>query len=147
MSELESNEAERRMDPSIANPPLSPPDRTTLAKFRTALALDRTTLAWIRTTLTMATFGFGVIGFYRSLEEKFPTARSVRLHQGAIRIGTTLVLLGVVATVLSGVSHWWSLRKLDRDEEIRIARWPLSITVAVLLSLLFLAGLWSVFAT
>ena len=48
----------------------TPPDRTELAKFRTSLALDRTTLAWIRTTLTMATFGFGMIGFFRALNEK-----------------------------------------------------------------------------
>ena len=124
----------------------SPPDRTTSAKFRTALALDRTTLAWIRTTLTMATFGFGSIGYFRTLEEKSPTARTIRLHQGAIRIGTTLVVLGLIATVLSGVSHWWSLRKLERDEDVKISRWPLSITVALLLSILFLAGLWSVFS-
>ena len=123
-----------------------PPDRTTLAKFRTALALDRTTLAWIRTTLTMATFGFGSIGYFRTLEEKSPTARTIRLHQGAIRIGTTLVVLGLIATVLSGVSHWWSLRKLERDEDVKISRWPLSITVALLLCILFLAGLWSAFS-
>jgi uncharacterized membrane protein YidH (DUF202 family) len=42
-------------------------DSTGLAKFRTPLALDRTTLAWIRTTLTMSTFGFGSVGFFRSL--------------------------------------------------------------------------------
>jgi len=100
----------------------SPPDRTTSAKFRTALALDRTTLAWIRTTLTMATFGFGSIGYFRTLEEKSPTARTIRLHQGAIRIGTTLVVLGLIATVLSGVSHWWSLRKLERDEDVFVSQ-------------------------
>src|SRR5271157_6453618 len=42
--------------------------RTTLATFRTAQALDRTTLAWIRTTLTMGSFGFGMIGFFRTVE-------------------------------------------------------------------------------
>jgi hypothetical protein len=26
--------------------------------------------AWIRTTLTMATFGFGMIGYFQTLEEK-----------------------------------------------------------------------------
>ena len=41
--------------------------RTTLASFRTAQALDRTTLAWVRTTLTMGSFGFGMIGFFRSI--------------------------------------------------------------------------------
>ncbi len=42
-------------------------ERTSLARFRVSLALDRTTLPWIRTALTFATFGFGMIGFFRAL--------------------------------------------------------------------------------
>ncbi|MCM3872027.1 MAG: DUF202 domain-containing protein [Pyrinomonadaceae bacterium] len=49
---------------------------STGAKFHTQIALDRTMLAWIRTTVTMATFGFGMVGFFRSLEERNPTDRS-----------------------------------------------------------------------
>ena len=122
------------------------PDRTELAKLRTALALDRTTLAWIRTTLTMATFGFGMIGFFRTLAEKAQTATSQAEHHAAIRFGTTLVLLGLVATVLSGISHWVNLRRVRRDEPMEINKWPLSITLALLLSILGLAGLWALFA-
>lgn len=58
--------------------------RTGMAGFRTQLALDRTTLAWTRTTLTMASFGFGMVGFFRSLLQQSPTAESIRLHQAAI---------------------------------------------------------------
>jgi len=121
-------------------------DRTVLAKFRTAIALDRTTLAWIRTTLTMATFGFGMIGFFRAIEERSPTLKSEMLHQGAIRFGTVLVILGLIATVLSGISHWVNLRRLRRDESVVISQWPLSITVAMLLSILGLAAPWSLFS-
>lgn len=117
-----------------------------MAKFRTQLALDRTTLAWIRTTLTMATFGFGMIGYFRTLEEKTGTARNVQLHQGAIKFGVALVLLSLVATVLSGIDHWHYLRSLRAGEELPLTRWPLSITVAMLLSLLVLGGLWYVFS-
>jgi len=117
-------------------------NRTGMAKFRTQLALDRTTLAWIRTTLTMATFGFGMIGYFRSLEEKTGTARSIELHQGAIKFGVTLVSLSIVATILSGVAHWFNLRKLQADRDLGITQWPLSIAVAMLLSLLGLGGLW-----
>jgi len=120
-----------------------PPDRTELAKFRTSLALDRTTLAWIRTTLTMATFGFGMIVFFRTLSERAQTEKSQALHQAAIHFGTVLVVLGLFATILSGVSHWASLRKIRRDESIPISKWPLSITIALLLSILGLAGLWA----
>jgi len=116
--------------------------RTQIAKVRTQLAFDRTTLAWIRTAITMATFGFGMIGFFRTLEEKYPTARSVQLHQGAIKFGIALVVIGIAATILSGVSHWFSLRKLRRGDDIALTQWPLSITLAMLLSILGLAGLW-----
>src|SRR5512136_383805 len=93
-------------------------DRTGMAKFRTQLALDRTTLAWIRTTLTMATFGFGTVGFFRSLREKSPTPQAVRFHENAIRFGVSLIVLGTLATVLAGVSHWFVLRRLRRDAPV-----------------------------
>jgi len=120
-------------------------DRTSFAKFRTQLALDRTTLAWIRTALTMATFGFGTVGFFRSLRQASPTPEAVQLHASAIRFGVALIVLGIAATVLSGVAHWRALRRLSRDEKPVLSRWPLSITVAVLLAVVGLASLWELF--
>ena len=132
---------ERTTESEVA-PPF--PDRTALAKFRTQLALDRTTLAWIRTTLTMATFGFGTVAFFRTLREKSPTPEAVHLHVGAIRFGVSLVVLGTVSTVLAGTSHWFTLRRLRRDEPLALTQWPLSIAVAVLLSVIGLVALWAV---
>ena len=119
--------------------------RTTMASFRTAQALDRTTLAWVRTTLTMGSFGFGMIAFFRSLENRSQTPEAARLHHGAILFGEFLVLAGVLATVLAGISHWKTLRRMERGEMPRAARWPLSITVALFVALLGAAGLWSLF--
>lgn len=119
-------------------------DRTVLAKFRTQLALDRTTLAWIRTTLTMATFGFGTVGFFRTLRERSATPAAVQLHQSAIRFGTALIVLGVVATLFAGIAHWRVLRRLRRGEGVALTQWPLSITLAMLLSVAGLVALWSV---
>ena len=116
--------------------------RTDIAKFRTQLALDRTTLAWIRTTLTMATFGFCTVGFFRSLREKSPTPEAIQMHRNAIRFGFSLVLLGTVATILAGVSHWRTLRKLRRNETPVLTQWPLTITVCMLLPVIGLAVLW-----
>ena len=65
------------------------------------------------------------------------------LHKGAIRFGIALVVVSLIATVLSGISHWFNLRSLERDELIASSRWPLSITVAMLLTILGFAGLWS----
>jgi uncharacterized membrane protein YidH (DUF202 family) len=120
--------------------------RTGMATYRTELALDRTTLAWIRTTLTMASFGFGMVAFFRTIEERSPSAESLRLHWGAIRMGTALILLGIVATVLAGLSHWSTLRRLRRGETPVLSPWPLSLTVAMLSAVLGLAGLWALFA-
>ena len=117
-------------------------DRTTLAKFRTQLALDRTTLAWIRTTLTFATFGFGTVGFFRTLREKSATPESVQLHEDAIRFGVALIVLGIGATILAGVSHWLTLRRLRQNKGVVLTPWPLSITVAMLLALVGLVLLY-----
>lgn len=121
-------------------------DRTGLAKLRTQLALDRTTLAWIRTTLTMATFGFGTVGFFRALREKSPRPEAIQLHEGAIRFGFALVFLGIAATVLAGISHWRTLRRLSRNETPVLTQWPLSITVAMLLAIAGLASVWTLLA-
>ena len=134
MNHREPNTADPRVDLA--------PDRTGMARFRTQLALDRTTLAWIRTAITMATFGFGMIGFFRALEEKSPNARSAQLHQGAIKFGIALVVMGLAAMVASGTSQWFPLRRLRRGDDPVLSQWPLSITLALLLAILGLGGLW-----
>jgi putative membrane protein len=118
--------------------------RTTLATLRTKLALDRTTLAWIRTALTMASFGFGMVTFFRSIELRAPSARTVRLHGGAIRVGMALLVLGFVAMVLASVAHWLALRKLRRGDSVVFTAWPLSVTLAILTAAIALAGIWAV---
>jgi putative membrane protein len=120
--------------------------RTGMASFRTQLALDRTTLARIRTTLTMATFGFGIVAFFGTSAERFPTAESIRMHQAAIRFGIGLILIAIAATVISSEPHWFILHLLRRGEPPALTQWPLSITVAMLFAVLGLAGLWSLLA-
>ena len=118
-------------------------ERTNLAKFRVSLALDRTTLAWIRTALTFATFGFGMIGFFRAIRQATQSEQAARLHQAAIHMGVALVVLGLVATTLAALSHWITLRRLRRGEQVSISQWPLSITIALFVAVLGLYGLWS----
>ena len=119
--------------------------RTSMASFRTSLALDRTTLAWLRTSLTRGSFGFGMIGFFRSLREHAPNDQSARLHAGAIRMGTALFVLAIVAMVLAAASHWFTLRRLRRGQSPVLTQWPLGITVAMLFAVIGLAGLWALF--
>ena len=61
----------------------------------------------------MGSFGFGMIGFFRTLHER-ADPEAAQLHHAAIRFGEWLVFGGVVATVLAGVSHWNSLRRMQR---------------------------------
>jgi putative membrane protein len=122
------------------------PDQTSMASLRTKLALDRTTLAWIRTALTMASFGFGMVAFFRSTELQSPSDRAARLYHGAIRVGAALLVLGIVAMVLAGASHWITLRKLRRGGSLAFSGWPLSITLAMLSAVLGLLALWAAFA-
>jgi putative membrane protein len=121
--------------------------RTTLANYRTTLALDRTTLSWVRTTLTMGSFGFGMIGFFRTLDERAQTPEAAQLHHAALQFGKYLVLGGIIATILAGLSHWAALRRMERGEMPKAARWPLSIVVALFVALLGMAGVWSLYTS
>lgn len=114
--------------------------RTGLAAYRTGLALDRTTLAWIRTTLTMGSFGFGLVGFFRSVREKNPSPQTVAVHEAAIQFGLSLIVLAAVATLLAAVSHWRTLGRLRRGEDLGVSRFPLSLAVAFLVVVAILGG-------
>ena len=118
-------------------------ERTSLAAQRVELALDRTTLAWIRTTLSMVSFGLGVIGFFRSLSQSKNTPETIHMHEVAIQFGYSLLIIGVIATVLCAITHWRALRKLKRGEMPDLPKWSLSLTLAFLISLLGLGALWS----
>ena len=120
-------------------------ERTHMAGFRTQLALDRTTLAWVRTTLTMASFGLGMVGFFRTLRAQAPSAETARLHESAIRFGVALIVLGTGATVLAGLSHWLTMRKLRRGEQLLLSKLPLTIALDFFLTLLCIGGLWSLY--
>jgi putative membrane protein len=118
-------------------------DRTIMANFRTQLALDRTTLAWVRTALSMASFGFGMVAFFRSLKHANPDAEMIRLHRDAIRIGTALVVMGIISLVGAAWSHWLNLQRLKRGQPPAFRQWPLSMTVSLLFAILGLIGLWT----
>ncbi len=120
--------------------------RTGFAAYRTALALDRTTLAWIRTTLTMGSFGFGLVGFFRSVREKNPSPETIAVHEAAIRFGLSLIVLAALATLLAALAHGRTLGRLRRGEDLRVSRFPLSLAVAFLVTLAILGGLAALFA-
>ena len=107
-------------------------ERTGMASFRTQLALDRTTLAWIRTTLTMATFGLGMVGFFRAMRQQSETAEAVRHHASAIQFGVGLIVLGIAPPCWPQHLTGSLCGDSGRDSPGGLSHWPLSITVAVL---------------
>jgi putative membrane protein len=82
------------------------------------LAAERTFLAWIRTGLSLMGFGFVVARFGLFLKEMQVTAaREVVQPSGfSVGFGTTLVLVGVVLTILSAVEHVRAIGKIRRGE-------------------------------
>jgi putative membrane protein len=122
-------------------------ERTEMANFRTQLALDRTTLAWIRTALTFATFGFGLISYFRSisLAPIPPGARGrdySRLLQEATIAGRSLLIVGIVSMAITAFSHWQAIRRLRTGKPPQLHPWPLSIIVALLVAIMGIGGLW-----
>lgn len=119
-----------------------------MANFRTQLALDRTTLAWIRTALTFATFGFGMISYFRSLSlAPVPGGASMgkdysRLLQEATMAGRLLLIVGIVSMGITVLSHWSAIRRLRSGLPPHLHPWPLSIIVALLVALMGIGGLW-----
>jgi hypothetical protein len=83
--------------------------------------------------------------FFRTLRQQSPSAVTLPLQLAAIRIGTALLILLIVATALAGLFHWFRLRKLRHGESPVLRQWPLSIPVAMLFAVLGLAALWSLF--
>jgi putative membrane protein len=85
------------------------------------------------------------VGFFRTIRAANQTPEAIQLHESAIRFGVTLVVLGIAATSMSAVAHWFALGRLRRDEAPALGRWPLSITLALLVSILGLVSLAALF--
>jgi uncharacterized membrane protein YidH (DUF202 family) len=66
------------------------------------------------------------------------------LHEAVIFLAVAMVAIGMLGAALSAVSHWASLRKLHRGEELSAHRWPFAIAAAAAVAMLGLYALWSV---
>jgi putative membrane protein len=112
--------AEELMEDTASQDQRSPlaHQRTQFAKYRTQLALDRTTLAWLRTALTFATFGFGMVGFFRTILQRTNTPQSAKLHQAAIHMGVALILIGVIGLLSAASLTCWPLRSCGVEKHL-----------------------------
>jgi len=115
--------------------PNPPPDA---GDPRVYLAAERTLLAWVRTGLALMGFGFVVARFGLFLREMAQLEGVEPPHRIAFSgwIGTTLVLLGVVTSLLAAAGYWRTVDRLDRGETLRFRKLSLAVVTAVLLAAL-----------
>ena len=104
---------------------------------RVYFAAERTLLAWVRTGLAMMGFGFVVARFGLFLRELAAVSDvAQRQHSGlSLWVGTTLVIFGVAVNVGAAIKHWYTIRRLKRNQPLEFSAWSLGLTVAFLLGL------------
>jgi len=116
------------------------PTTNELAQKRTLMAAERTFMAWARTSLSLISFGFSIYKFMEYAREA--DTKASLSSQGAKNLGTTLVLMGVTFLIISGIQHWQLLKRTSPSLRILDLRsWPLSLFLALLLTLLGLLAL------
>ena len=108
---------------------------------RVRFAAETTLLAWMRTGLALMGFGFVVARFGLFLREIALARQAVPLHSygWSLGIGTGLVVLGVVVTLLAAHQHWRVLQRINRREDYVAPRWSLGLIVSVVLAILGVA--------
>lgn len=85
-----------------------------------------------------------MIGIFRTIAPMAQTQEARHLQEAAVYLAVGMVAIGMLGALLGAVSHWASLRKLHRGEQLVADRWPLAITAAVSVALLGMYALWAV---
>lgn len=110
---------------------------------RIYLAAERTLLAWIRTGLAMMGLGFLVARFGLFLREMavWREAKATHAPHLSVWIGSALVLLGIVATLVAAAEYVHMLRRLGVVHQVGRVRFVMSAGIAVVLGVtgLFMA--------
>ncbi len=81
------------------------------------LSAERTLLAWIRTGLSLMGFGFVVARFGVFLKETVAKNQEHVEHGDiSVWIGTALVMVGVLVSLLTGVQHYRGVKRLQNNK-------------------------------
>lgn len=108
---------------------------------RLRLAGERTLLAWVRTGVALMGLGFVVARFGLFLREIAAAEHLAELPRSgySLWIGTVLILLGVVVSLMAAWEHARLLRQLDQAVAYRPPRRSMAIIVAIVLALIGIA--------
>ena len=112
-------------------------DTTTTNDPRVLMAAERTYLAWVRTGVALMGFGFVVARFGLFLQvltaEAAPVAQP--RHALSIPIGVTLVVLGILVTVVAAMrhSHYVRALRIGAFTSRPQSRFPIVISAALAL--------------
>jgi putative membrane protein len=105
---------------------------------RVRFAAERTLLAWVRTGVALMGFGFVVARFGLFLRELSAGGHAETPHSTGLSlwIGTALVTVGVVMTLLAAGQHWRIVDRLNRGAPYKAPKWSLGLIVALALAIL-----------
>jgi putative membrane protein len=104
--------------------------------LREYLAAERTVLAYVRTGLSMMGIGFVVARFGLFLRlmqlnmQQMPAVSSGR----SLWLGTALVVLGSIVTVLSARQYWFQVQQLNQRLNSEAKASYLALGLAIILS-------------
>ncbi|MBI2825122.1 MAG: DUF202 domain-containing protein [Planctomycetia bacterium] len=109
--------------------------------LRMRLAGEQTLLAWVRTGVALMGLGFVVARFGLFLREIAVAEHLLQAPRSgfSLWIGTGLILLGVVVSMMAAWEHALLLRRMDEGAAYRPPRRSLAIIVAVVLALIGIA--------
>jgi putative membrane protein len=89
-------------------------------------------MASVRTSLSLIGFGFTIYKFFESVVHAVGPNGLIRV-KAPLRVGATLVSIGLLLLIAATLQHWQFLRQLRHETDQRFPT-PISLISAVLLA-------------
>jgi putative membrane protein len=128
---------------SMTDKPVVPNLANELAKERNREAAERTLMAWIRTALSLIGFGFGIGKLDAYLQWAGLHTRHDPAHTSLI-FATSFIAVGILGLLAAVVQHVRILKRLSHPDFAYNAMRPIAMTVAALLILIGVFGLFAI---